>query len=63
MNNTFIIQNENFKLTLDFHVFKSDIEYPINTTICVYVVSAGFSASTIMEVDIKEVVNFYKALI
>ena len=58
MNNTFILEDESFKLSLTFQVFKSDIAYPTNTIISVFVSSAGFSASTSMDVDIKEVSGF-----
>ena len=58
MNNEFILQSLTFKLSLDFNVFKSDIAYPSNTILSVSVSSAGFSASTTMDVDIKEIAKF-----
>ena len=58
MDNTFVLEGENFKLSLTFQVFESDIAYPTNTIISVFVLSAGFSASTSMDVDIKEISEF-----
>ena len=58
MDNTFVLEGENFKLSLTFQVFESDIAYPTNTIISVFVLSAGFSASTSMDVDIKELSLF-----
>ena len=33
MDNTFVLEGENFKLSLTFQVFESDITYPTNTII------------------------------
>ena len=55
MDNTFVLENESFKLSLTFQVYESDLAYPTNTVISVFVSSAGFSASTSMDMDIKEV--------
>ena len=62
MDNTFVLEGENFKLSLTFQVFESDIAYPTNTIISVFVLSAGFSASTSMDVDIKEISEFCNEL-
>ena len=58
MNNTFLLESESFSLSLDFEVFESDISYPSNTILTVSVSSAGFSASTTMDIDIKDMPNF-----
>ena len=62
MDNTFVLEGENIKLSLTFQVFESDIAYPTNTIISVFVLSAGFSASTSMDVDIKEISEFCNEL-
>ena len=62
MDNTFVLEGENFKLSLTFQVSESDIAYPTNTIISVFVLSAGFSASTSMDVDIKEISEFCNEL-
>lgn len=58
MNDTILLESESFSLSLDFQVFKSDISYPSNTVLTVSVLSAGFSASTIMDIDIKDIPTF-----
>ena len=62
MNNTILLECENFSLSLDFHVFESDIKYPSNTILSVCVSSSGFSAATTMDIDIKAVCNFCNEL-
>ena len=62
MDNTFVLQSEDFSLSLTFKVFESDIAYPSNTIISVSVSSVGFSASTSMDVDIKAISKFCDAL-
>ena len=62
MDNTFVLEGENFKLSLTFQVFESDIAYQINTIISVFVLSAGFSAYTSMDVDIKKISEFCNEL-
>ena len=62
MNNTFLLESESFSLSLDFEVFESDISYPSNTVLTVSVSSAGFSASTKMDIDIKDIPTFYYEL-
>ena len=58
MDNIFVLQSESFSLSLTFEVFESDIAYPTNTIISISVSSVGFSASTSMDVDIKEISEF-----
>ena len=62
MNNTFLLESESFSLSLGFKVFESDISYPSNTVLTVSVSSAGFSASTKMDIDIKDIPTFYYEL-
>ena len=54
MTDTIILKSENFHLSLVFQVFESDISYPSNTILSVSVASAGFFASTTMDIDIKD---------
>ena len=62
MNNTILLECENFSLSLDFQVFESDISYPSNTILSVSVSSEGFSASTTMDIDIKDIQTFCNEL-
>ena len=62
MNDKFILESEQFSLSLDFQVFESDIKYPSNTILSVCVSSSGFSAATTMDIDIKAVYNFCNEL-
>lgn len=62
MTNTIILESENFCLSLDFQVFESDISYPSNTILSVSVTSAGFSASTTMDIDVKDMPDFCNKL-
>ena len=62
MNDIILLESENFCLSLDFQVFESDISYPSNTILSVSVSSEGFSASTIMDIDIKDVPTFCNEL-
>ena len=62
MNDTILLESENFMLSLAFQVFESDISYPSNTILSVSVSSAGFSASTTMDIDIKDVPKFCNEL-
>ena len=58
MNDTILLESESFSLSLDFLVFESDVSYPSNTILTVSVSSAGFSASTTMDIDIKDMPTF-----
>ena len=62
MNDTILLESESFSLSLDFQVFESDISYPSNTILTVSVSSAGFSASTTMDIDIKDIPTFCNEL-
>ena len=58
MEDYIVLETENFKLSLDFQVFNSDISYPSNTILSVSVFSEGFSAYTTMDIDINDVASF-----
>ncbi len=58
MRDVFIIESEGFNLSLDFHVYESDISYPANTNITISVSSDCFSASSSFEYDIKYLPSF-----
>ena len=58
MNKEFLLENENFRLSLGFNVFESDISYSTNTILSVAVTSAQFSASVTMDIDIKDIAAF-----
>lgn len=62
MTDKFMLESEQFSLSLDFQVFESDIDYPSNTILSVCVSSSGFSASTTMDVDIKTIYDFCNKL-
>lgn len=62
MDDTILLESENFRLSLDFQVFESDISYPSNTILSVSVSSEGFSASTTMDIDIKAIPIFCNEL-
>lgn len=53
-----ILESNDFCLRLCMNVFDSDIEYPINTNMTVFVTSNGFSAKTNMDIDIKAFAEF-----
>ena len=60
--NTFSIESPDFTLKLHFKVFESDISYPVNTELSVYIESDGFCGNTQMDMDIKMVRSFVKDL-
>ena len=62
MTDVFVLESENFRLSLDFQIFEEDIPHPVNTTLSIHVSSAGFSASTTMDIDIKDIPIFCKNL-
>lgn len=62
MTNIFVLESENFRLSLDFQIFEEDIPHPVNTTLSIHISSEGFSAATIMDIDIKDVPIFCKNL-
>ena len=60
--NTFSIESPDFTLRLQFKVFESDISYPVNTELTVFVESDGFAACTQIDTDIKQIRSFVKDL-
>lgn len=62
MNDKFMLEAEQFTLSLTFQVFESDIAYPSNTILAVCVSSSGFSASSTMDIDIKALYGFCEEL-
>ena len=62
MTDTIVLESQDFCLSLEFKVFESDISYPSNTILSVSVTSAGFSASTTMDIDVKDMPTFCSKL-
>ena len=62
MTDLIFLESENFRLSFDFKVFETDISSPSNTILSVFVSSAGFSASTTMDIDIKDISTFCNEL-
>lgn len=54
----FTLCSENFKLELSLTVYQEDLACSSNTTMDVTVQSDGFSASTTMDIDIKDLEKF-----
>ena len=53
-----ILKTDNFEMSMDLEIFESDISYPTNTIMKAAVQSDEFSASTSMDIDIKEFAQF-----
>ena len=51
-----------FHLSLSFEIFEDEFAYTVNTIMTVAVTSDGFSATTDMDIDIKEFCKFTKEL-
>ena len=62
MTEQFLLEGKQFRLTLDFDVMESDIIYPSNTTLTVWVSSDGFSATTRFDIDAKRIPAFYMGM-
>ena len=60
--NTFTIESPDFTLRLQPKVFESDLRYPSNTIMTVFINSDGFSANGEMDLDIKRFKGFIKDL-
>lgn len=58
----FCIHSTDFELSLQIHVFESDLKFPSNSILSVSVNSDGFSANADMDIDVKEFVRFADAL-
>lgn len=59
---THIIDADNFKLKINLKIYESDIQLPVNTTMSISVTSGNFSASSNMDIDIKQFALFSKDL-
>ena len=59
MTQSFLLESESFRLSMDFQVFESDIVYPSNTTLTVSVFSESFSAASSLDIDAKNIPAFY----
>ena len=53
-----VLESDNFSLRLSLNVFESDIEYPINTNMTVFVTCNEFSAKADMDINIKDFAKF-----
>lgn len=53
-----ILECDNFCLRLVLNVFESDIDYPINANMTVFVTCNEFSAKADMDIDIKDFAEF-----
>ena len=53
-----ILKTETFLLSIKLQVFENDIKYPNNTIMSIKVESDGFSASTNMDINIKDFAKF-----
>ncbi len=65
----YILESDSFSLRLSLSAFESDMEYPINSNMTVFVTCNEFSAKADMDIDIKdfaafsmELMNIYKSL-
>ncbi len=52
------LETENFFLELDPEVHQKDVPYPVNTSLPIKVISNGFSAESIMDVDVRGLARF-----
>jgi hypothetical protein len=57
-----LLKTENFRLSISLKIFEDDINSSSNTIMTVSVTSDGFSATTNMDIDIKEFCKFAKEL-
>ena len=53
-----ILESDNFCLCFSLNVFESDIDYPINSSMTVFVTCNEFSAKADMDIDIKDFAEF-----
>lgn len=58
MTQNFRFESQHFQLSLRFQVDESGIPHPSITVLSVFVMSGGFSASTTMDIDIKDIFAF-----
>ncbi|WP_419727205.1 WapI family immunity protein [Terrisporobacter petrolearius] len=52
------LSTENFTIEIEINIFEQEIDYPINSTLNIYVESDKFGARTTMDIDIKEFAVF-----
>ena len=52
------LKTESFVLELEPKVYQSDLSYSVNTSLNVKVVSYGFSAESIIDIDVREFADF-----
>ena len=57
-----IIETENFFVCIEPEIFETDINLPTNTILKIDVRSDGFTASTTMDIDIKDLAKLGKDL-
>lgn len=55
---THILDAGSFKLVIGLKTFEKDVQYPSNAIMSISVISGDFSASTDMDIDIKQFVLF-----
>lgn len=55
---TYILDSGGFKLVISLKTFEEDLQYPVNTIMSISVISGDFSASTNMDIDIKQFAVF-----
>lgn len=55
---SYILQSDDFVLSLDTEVFETDIKYPCNTILKVSVKCCGFSGNASFDIDIKQFSKF-----
>ena len=58
----YVLNTEKFHLSLSFDIDEDEFAYTVNTIMTVSVTSDGFSATTDMDIDIKEFCKFAKEL-
>lgn len=52
------LETENFLLEMGPEVHENDLSFRVNTNLSVKVVSYGFSAEAVMDIDVRELVEF-----
>lgn len=52
------LETENFLLEIGTKVYEDDLPFRVNSTLSVKVVSYGFSAGSVMDIDVRELVEF-----
>lgn len=58
-----ILKTEDFMIELELEIFESDMAFPENTILYIYVCSDGFSAKSYMDIDIKDFARFAEGLV